>query len=141
MENLSRRGLMLTGAAASLAAGSLAAEADQAIASPPPDPVFDATAFLAKLDEIGLGDAHDLLDAISVPLQERYGVAVITAWRIEVAADILESADDDAPGDGLNTPSYREKAAKQLRDALAGVKRPDRWNYDATLENVDPDLG
>ena len=71
--------IMLSGAAASLAAGSLAAEADQAVTSPLPQPVFDATAFLAKLDEIGLGDAHDLLDAISVPLQERYGVAVITA--------------------------------------------------------------
>jgi hypothetical protein len=133
MSNPSRRSIMLSGAAASLAAGSLAAEADQAVTSPLPQPVFDASAFLAKLDEIGQGDAHDLLDAISVPLQERYGVAVITAWRIEVAADIFESADDDAPGDGLNTPGYREKAAKQLRDALAGVKQPDRWNYDASL--------
>ena len=92
MSNPSRRAVMLSGAAASLAAGTLAAEASPIIAvGLNPYPIFDETAFYAKLDELG------------------------PEWLLDVAADILESADDDASGEGLNTRSYRKKMAERDR--------------------------
>jgi hypothetical protein len=113
--NLSRR-TMLT-SAAGLAAVALPAVAAEAV-SLPPEPVFDAKAVMAKLDEIGLAAASDLLDEISAPLQERYGLAVISRWDVETAADILDSEPDDL----LRAYGLDKHYAKRLRMALAGEK-------------------
>jgi hypothetical protein len=132
LPHVSRRTILAS--TAGLAAAALPAVTAEAVSPTPPEPMFDAKAVMAKLDEIGLEAASDLLDEISAPLQERYGLAVICRWDVEYAAMILDSEPDDL----LRFYGYEKHYARRLRDALAGRKGPIRIDYFDDIKSGEP---